>query len=42
VDYSTGKEIQWGSYSLSGGSGSWQLALHELAGLLSYWLSGKI
>jgi uncharacterized SAM-binding protein YcdF (DUF218 family) len=42
VDYRTGDETPWSRYSLVGGAGAWHLALHELAGLLSYRLMGYL
>lgn len=42
VDYRTSLEVSWWSYSLVGGALQWKLALHEMAGLLAYWLIGVI
>jgi len=42
VDFRTGNATPWTRYSLGGGSGKWNLALHEYLGLLAYRLSGKL
>lgn len=41
VDFRTGSEVQWTRFSLSDGAKKWHLALHELAGLLAYRLTGR-
>ncbi len=41
VDFRTGSQTPWNQYSMAHGSNKWQLALHELAGLLAYRLSGQ-
>lgn len=42
VDYRTGVSTPWTEYSLGSGVRKWQLALHELIGLLAYRLSGRL
>ena len=42
VDYCSGLETPWSSYSLAKGARTWHLALHEYAGLLAYQLSGRL
>ena len=42
VDYRTGASTPWTEYSLGSGVRKWQLALHELMGLLAYRLSGRL
>lgn len=42
VDYRTGASTPWTEYSLGSGVRRWQLALHELLGLLAYRLSGRL
>jgi uncharacterized SAM-binding protein YcdF (DUF218 family) len=42
VDYRTGQSTPWTEYSLQEGANHWQLLLHELLGLASYRLSGRI
>lgn len=41
VDYRSGQETPWTQYSLAKGANKWQVALHELIGLLAYRLSGQ-
>jgi uncharacterized SAM-binding protein YcdF (DUF218 family) len=42
VDYQSGLQTPWFRYSLAKGASTWHLALHEYAGLLTYWLSGRL
>lgn len=42
VDYQTGKSLHWGRFDLEDGMQNWNKLLHELLGLIAYWLSGKI
>lgn len=42
VDYQTANRLQWTSFDLVGGAHNWNKALHELVGLLAYWITGKI
>lgn len=41
VDFRSGKDTPWTRYSLASGVRKWQIALHELLGLLSYRLAGR-
>ena len=41
VDFRTGNPTPWTEYSLKRGTERWQLALHELLGLLMYRLAGR-
>ena len=41
VDFRTGTQTPWTEYSLADGAKRWHLVLHELAGLLTYWLAGR-
>jgi uncharacterized SAM-binding protein YcdF (DUF218 family) len=42
VDYRTAPTTPWTEYSLRDGVAHWQLALHELAGLVAYRLVGRL
>lgn len=42
VDFRTGPDTPWSAYSLKDGVRSWQLALHELLGILAYRLTGRL
>ena len=42
VDFRTGTNTPWTEYSLWQGAQKWQMALHELAGLLAYRLAGRV
>lgn len=42
VDYRGGMHTPWTQYSLDRGAGKWHVALHELAGLLTYRLAGRL
>jgi uncharacterized SAM-binding protein YcdF (DUF218 family) len=42
VDFRTGSTTPWTEYSLKRGVERWQLALHELLGLLMYRLAGRV
>ena len=42
VDFRTGPTTPWTDYSLAGGANRWELVLHELLGLLSYRLTGRL
>lgn len=41
VDFHTGADTKWTSYSLTRNPRKWHLALHELAGLVAYRLTGR-
>ncbi|MBI2748232.1 MAG: YdcF family protein [Burkholderiales bacterium] len=42
VDFRTGSATPWTAYSLKDGARKWQLALHELAGIVAYRLTGRL
>jgi uncharacterized SAM-binding protein YcdF (DUF218 family) len=42
VDFRTAPNTPWTEYSLSQGAGHWQIALHELVGLLAYRITGRL
>jgi len=42
VDYQTANHLQWTAFDLVEGAQNWNRALHELIGLLAYWITGKI
>jgi uncharacterized SAM-binding protein YcdF (DUF218 family) len=42
VDFRTAPSTPWTAYSLKDGARDWQLALHELVGLLAYRLAGRL
>jgi uncharacterized SAM-binding protein YcdF (DUF218 family) len=42
VDYQTANRLQWTSFDLVDGAQNWNKALHELIGLLAYWITGKL
>jgi uncharacterized SAM-binding protein YcdF (DUF218 family) len=42
VDYQTANTLQWGSFDLEDGAQNWNNLLHELIGLVAYWITGKI
>lgn len=42
VDFRTGADSDWLDFSMAGGAVEWQLALHELVGLLAYKLTGRL
>lgn len=42
VDFRTGLATPWTEYSLKEGARKWQLALHELAGIVAYRLTGRL
>lgn len=42
VDFRTAPNTPWTTYSLKDGARDWQLALHELVGLLAYRLAGRV
>jgi uncharacterized SAM-binding protein YcdF (DUF218 family) len=41
VDFRTGAATPWNQYSLQKGAQKWQLALHEMVGLMAYKLAGR-
>ena len=42
VDYQTGNRLHWDSFDLIEGAKQWNNFLHEVVGLLAYWITGKI
>ncbi len=42
VDYQTANQPQWRSFDLEDGAKNWNRLMHELVGLLAYWITGKI
>jgi uncharacterized SAM-binding protein YcdF (DUF218 family) len=42
VDYQTGNRLHLWSFNLMEGAQNWNNLLHELIGLLAYWITGKI
>jgi len=42
VDYQTGNHLRWGRFDLEDGMQNWNKLMHELIGLLAYWITGKI
>ncbi|OYY11472.1 MAG: hypothetical protein B7Y67_14465, partial [Polynucleobacter sp. 35-46-11] len=42
VDYQTSNRLQWWRFDLEGGMQNWNKLMHEVVGLLAYWMTGKI
>jgi uncharacterized SAM-binding protein YcdF (DUF218 family) len=42
VDYQTGNRLRWARFDWEDGVQNWNRVLHELIGLLAYWITGKI
>ncbi|OYY17283.1 MAG: hypothetical protein B7Y67_08120, partial [Polynucleobacter sp. 35-46-11] len=42
VDYQTGHQLRWARFDLEDGIQNWNKVMHELIGLLAYWITGKI
>lgn len=42
VDYQTGNRLHWASFDLIRGAQQWSNLLHEVVGLVAYWITGKI
>jgi uncharacterized SAM-binding protein YcdF (DUF218 family) len=42
VDYQTSNQLRWGKFDLEDGVQNWNKVMHEAAGLLAYWITGKI
>jgi len=42
VDFLTGADTPWTNFSFSGGAGRWELAAHELVGLVGYRIRGRL
>lgn len=42
VDYQTGNNLRWSKFDLEDGMQNWNKFMHEVIGLLAYWITGKI
>jgi uncharacterized SAM-binding protein YcdF (DUF218 family) len=42
VDYQTGNQLRWGKFDLEDGVENWNKVMHEVVGVLAYWITGKI
>ena len=42
VDYQTANRLQWTQFNLIDGAQNWKDVVHELVGLIAYWITGKI
>lgn len=42
VDYQTANHLQWTEFNLIDGAQNWKDVVHELVGLIAYWITGKI
>ena len=42
VDYQTTNSIHWTSFDLDEGADNWDNLLHEVVGVIAYWITGKI
>ena len=42
VDYQTSNQLRWGKFDLEDGVQNWNKLVHEVVGLLAYWITGKI
>lgn len=42
VDYRTAKQLRWARFDLEDGAKNWNIVVHEVIGLLAYWITGKI
>ena len=42
VDYRTAKQLRWAKFDLEDGAKNWNIVVHEVIGLLAYWITGKI
>lgn len=42
VDYQTANRLQWTEFDLVDGAQNWNDVVHELVGLIAYWITGKI
>jgi hypothetical protein len=41
VDYQTSKQTSWHRFDLVEGGEQWNWLIHELVGMLAYWITGK-
>ncbi|WP_251374624.1 YdcF family protein [Polynucleobacter sp. es-EL-1] len=42
VDYQTAHKLHWTGFDLEDGAKNWNNLLHEVIGLVAYWMTGKI
>ncbi|OZA07279.1 MAG: hypothetical protein B7Y05_20350 [Polynucleobacter sp. 24-46-87] len=42
VDYQTAHKLRWTTFDLEDGAQNWNKLVHEVIGLLAYWMTGKI
>ena len=42
VDYQTANSLNWTSFDLEEGTQNWNKLVHEVVGLLAYWITGKL
>jgi uncharacterized SAM-binding protein YcdF (DUF218 family) len=42
VDYQTANRLRWSRFDLEDGVQNWNKLMHEVIGLLAYWIAGKI
>ena len=42
VDYQTAHQLRWSRFDLEDGTQNWNRLMHEVVGLLAYWITGKI
>ena len=42
VDYQTANSLNWTSFDLEDGTQNWNKLVHEVVGLLAYWITGKL
>ena len=42
VDYQTANHLNWTSFDLGDGIQNWNKLVHEVVGILAYWITGKI
>ena len=42
VDYQTANSLNWTSFDLEDGMQNWNKLVHEVVGILAYWITGKL
>ena len=42
VDYQTANSLKWTSFDLEDGVQNWNKLVHEIVGILAYWITGKL
>jgi uncharacterized SAM-binding protein YcdF (DUF218 family) len=42
VDYQTANHLKWTSFDLEDGIQNWNKLVHEVVGILAYWVTGKL